>query len=68
MVHRAITVVLLIVICLILLVVAIGGEVRQLGWMGIWPLFILVGVSAVVGVVISWRRYFPGARRRQRSP
>lgn len=55
-------------ICLVLLIVAIGGEVHALGWAGIWPLFILVGVSAVVGVVISWRRYFPASRRRQRSP
>lgn len=67
MVHRAITVVVLLVICLVLLAFAVGGEVHALGWTGIWPLFVLVGISAVVGVVISWRRYFPSARRRQRQ-
>ena len=67
MVHRAITVVFLLVICVLLLAFAVGGEVHSLGWAGIWPLFVLVGVAAVVGVIISWRRYFPGTRHRQRQ-
>lgn len=67
MIHRAITVVVLLVICVLLLAFAVGGEVRAMGWAGIWPLFVLVGVAAVVGVIVSWRRYFPGARRRQRQ-
>ncbi len=67
MIHRAITVVVLLVICVLLLAFAVGGEVRSLGWAGIWPLFVLVAVAAVVGVIISWRRYFPSVRRRQRQ-
>ncbi len=67
MVHRAITVIFLLVVCVLLLAFAVGGEVRSLGWAGIWPLFVLVGVAAVVGVIISWRRYFPGTRRQRQQ-
>lgn len=66
MIHRAITVVVLLLVCVLLLAFAVGGEVHSMGWAGIWPLFVLVGVAAAVGVIISWRRYFPSARRRQR--
>ncbi|MGH7912382.1 MAG: hypothetical protein ACREQM_00560 [Candidatus Dormibacteraceae bacterium] len=67
MVHRAITVVVMIVICVLLLAFALIGGLRSMGWGGLVPLLVLVGVSVVVGVLISWRRYFPGARRRPRQ-
>jgi hypothetical protein len=61
-IHRAATVVLLLVLSTLLLLVMLVSGLARMGWGGLVPLGVLVGVSAVVGILISWRRYFPRAR------
>lgn len=61
--YRAATVVLLIVVSLLLLFVMVGSGLAAMGWGGLVPLIVLVAVAGAVGVTVSWRRYFPRARR-----
>jgi hypothetical protein len=61
--YRAATVVLLIVVSLLLLFVMIGSGLAAMGWGGLVPLIVLIAVAGAVGVIVSWRRYFPRARR-----
>jgi CHASE2 domain-containing sensor protein len=61
--YRAATVVVLIGVSLLLLVVMVGSGLAAMGWGGLVPLIALVAVAGAVGVILSWRRYFPRARR-----
>ena len=61
--YRAATVVLLLVVSLLVLVVMIGSGLATMGWSGLVPLIVLVAIAGAVGVIVSWRRYFPRARR-----
>lgn len=62
--HRAVTLVVMILLAVVLLVMLLLSGVSTLGgWSSLVPLAILVAVSAVAGLAFSWRRYFPRARR-----
>lgn len=61
--YRAATVVVLILVSLLVLFVMVGSGLAAMGWSGLVPLIILLAVAGAVGVIVSWRRYFPRARR-----
>jgi hypothetical protein len=61
--YRAATVLLLIVGSLLVLFVMVGSGLAAMGWGGLVPLLLLIAVAGAVGVIVSWRRYFPRARR-----
>lgn len=61
--YRAATVLLLIVVSLLVLFVMVGSGLAAMGWGGLVPLLLLIAVAGAVGVIVSWRRYFPRARR-----
>ena len=62
--HRAVTLVVMIALAVVLLVMLLLSGVGTLGgWSSLIPLGILIAVSAVAGLLFSWRRYFPRARR-----
>jgi CHASE2 domain-containing sensor protein len=61
--YRAATVVLLVLVSLLLLFVMIGSGLASMGWGGLVPLVVLIAIAGAVGVIVSWRRYFPRARR-----
>lgn len=61
--HRAITLVVMIVGSLALLALMLAGAGEETGRSGLLALGLVVLVAAVAGIAFSWRRYFPGRNR-----
>ena len=64
MIHRAVTLALLIAVSILLLVAMLVSGLHSLGWGSLAALAILVVAAAVAGVALSWRRYAVRTPRR----
>ncbi|MGI8564426.1 MAG: hypothetical protein ACR2MZ_12940 [Candidatus Dormibacter sp.] len=57
--HRAITLVVMIVASLLLLVVSVAFGAASLGPGSLTALLVVVVAAAIAGIAFSWKRYFP---------
>lgn len=57
--HRAITVVVMIVASLLLLTVSLAFGAASLGPGSLTALLLVLVVAALAGIAFSWKRYFP---------
>jgi len=61
-VHRAVTLMVMMLVSVVFLGVMSATAVAQLGGQGLWALLIVVIFAALAGIGFSWRRYFPRGR------
>lgn len=58
-IHRAVTLALMIAISILLLALTLASGLSSLGWRSMVALAVVVVAAAVAGIAFSWRRYFP---------
>lgn len=58
-VHRAVTLALMIAFSIVLLALTLVSGLSAFGWRSLVALAVVVVAAALAGIAFSWRRYFP---------